>query len=73
MPALMNRHERYKLPSFVLNKAIEIARAEMMRQLHETGYNFTDPLVIKSSQELDRLINLYHHFINKEKPKAIAY
>ena len=43
-----------------LIRAIECTRAEMLARLRRTGYRFDDAEVIKVSQKLDRLINLYY-------------
>lgn len=43
-----------------LEEMVELSRAEMLKQLHHTGYDFSDARVIKTSRKLDRLLNLYY-------------
>lgn len=43
-----------------LEKAIELSRFELLKQLERTGYNFSAVHVVLGSRKLDRLLNLYH-------------
>lgn len=49
-----------------LEEVIELIRAEMFSQLQQAGYNFKEERVVRISQILDRLLNLYHHCHNQK-------
>lgn len=58
--------KRVRLNIDRLEEAIERTRAGLLEQLEQAGYNFNDLQVVRSSQTLDRLLNLY--YLCKKRP-----
>jgi hypothetical protein len=49
-----------------LEEVIELIRTEMFSQLQQAEYNFKEERVIRISQKLDRLLNMYYYRSSKK-------